>query len=299
MPASSSLLRSGENVSEPLDAERACQVLRDAAELIREDPIRNGSVLEFGKAGQLVMTGDLHGNLKNFEKLQRYCDLSRNPARSVLLHELIHQELLAPGDLDLSIDLLLRAAEWKCEFPDNVFFLQSNHELAQLLGQEITKGGRSVLSDFDRGVAERFPDNAEDVLACVNEYISALPLAARTRTGVFMCHSLPDATALQDFDFSVFGRRPTKADLAPGGSAYALVWGRFQNEQEVEWFAEQLRITCFVVGHTPQEFGHSRLGRLLILASDHNHGTFLPIDLSREYTPEQLEESIKKFAAVE
>jgi len=286
-------------VSTSYDPEKACQILRDAATLIREDPLRNGSLLEFGRAGQVVMTGDLHGNRHNLAKLQRFCDLARNPGRSIILHELIHQEPASVIEPDLSIDVLLQAAEWKCEFPDNVFFLQSNHELAQMLGQEITKAGRCVLDEFERGVALRFGDAADEVLTAVNEYIASLPLAARTRTGVFMCHSLPDPGFMERFDLSVFEREPTQADLSPGGSAYALVWGRFQTEREVEWFAERLGVDCFVIGHTPQEFGYSRVGRMIILASDHNHGVFLPIDLSRRYTPEQLEASIRKIAGIE
>ena len=74
-------------------------------------------MLEFGSAGQLVVTGDLHGNLRNFEKLQRFCALERSPGRSVILHELIHEDIVEPDQHDLSIDLLVRAAQWKCAFP--------------------------------------------------------------------------------------------------------------------------------------------------------------------------------------
>ena len=53
------------------------------------------------------------------------------------------------------------------------------------------------------------------------------------------------------------------------------------------------------MGHTPQETGYATIGRLIILASEHNHGTFLPIDLARRYTLEELEASIRKFVSVE
>lgn len=276
----------------------ACLTLREAAQLLLDDPLRRGSMLHFGSAGQLVMTGDMHGNLANFDKLEKFCQLERSPARCVILHELIHKEL-APGELDLSIDLLVRAAAWKVRFPDNVFMLQSNHELAQLTGQEITKGGRSVLLDFERGVAQRYGPAAEQVLAAVKEYIAALPLAARTASGVFLAHSLPDALSLATFDLNVFERVPTPQDLRPGGAAYALVWGRFQPAEMVDYFARRIGVECFVVGHTPQESGYNRVGRLIIIASDHNHGSFLPIDLSKPPTPELLEAAIRKFVSVD
>jgi hypothetical protein len=288
-----------DDVIDVTDAQTACRHLHQAAQLSREDPNRTGSLLTFGSAGQVVMTGDMHGHLRNFEKLQRFCALERSPGRSVVLHELIHQEPEAPDEPDLSIDLLVRAAAWKCQFPDNVFLLQSNHELAQLRGQEITKGGRSVLRDFDQGVALRYGAQAEAVLAAVHDYFASLPLAARTASGVFMSHSLPDPLAFEVFDESVFEREPTADDLAPGGSAYSLLWGRFHSANAVEYLAQRWGVEVFLIGHTPQEDGYAKVGRLLILASDHPHGVFLPIDLSRKYTVDELERNIRKFVSVE
>lgn len=281
------------------DADAACHILRQCAALNREDPIREGNLLRFGGAGQLVMTGDMHGNLRNFEKLQRFCDLPRSPARCVILHELVHSEVRMPDERDFSIDLLVRAAEWKCDFPDNVFFLQSNHELAQLRGQEITKGGRSVLHDFAEGVALRFGSAAGEVLEAVSEYISSLPLAARTLRGVWISHSLPDPLLLESFDLSIFERELTETDLSPGGAAYSLVWGRFHSPEAVAYFCRRVGVTCALVGHTPQEMGYAVIGNMIIVASDHNHGAFIPIDLAREPDIEHLEASIRKFVSVE
>jgi len=281
------------------DADAACHILRQCAALNRDDPIREGNLLRFGGAGQLVMTGDMHGNLRNFEKLQRYCDLARTPARCVILHELVHSELRMLDDRDFSIDLLVRAAEWKCDFPDNVYFLQSNHELAQLKGQEITKGGRSVLHDFAEGVALRYGRAASEVLEAVNEYISSLPLAARTQRGIWISHSLPDPLLLENFDLGVFERTLTSADVSPGGPAYSLVWGRFHSPEAVEYFCRRVDAACAIVGHTPQEMGFTVIGDMIILASDHNHGAFLPIDLSKEPDIDRLEAAIRKFVSVE
>lgn len=278
---------------------QAADTLREAAQLHREDPNRTGSLLRFGAAGQLVMTGDLHGHLRNFEKLQRFCALATSPGRSVILHELIHMEPDPPGAPDFSIDLLVRAAAWKCQFPDNVFTLQSNHELSQLQGHEITKGGRYVLADFERGVVARYGTDAPAVLAAVCDYVAALPLAARTASGLFLAHSIPDGLYVDSFDTTVFERQPTPADYAPGGPAYALVWGRFQSRQTVERFAQRVGAELLIVGHTPQEMGYARSGPLLILASDHNHGVFLPIDLARKYTGDELEAQLRKFVSVE
>jgi hypothetical protein len=281
------------------NAAAAVNYLREAAELIREDPIRQGSLLRFGSAGQLVMTGDMHGNLKNFEKLQRFCALPRSPGRYVILHELIHADPQANDGVDLSIDLLVQAAAWKCQHPDNVFFLQSNHELSQYLGHEITKGGRSVLRDFELGVQARFGYSFTEVLEAVNDYISALPLAATTANGVFLAHSLPEPLAIENYDYSIFDRLPTMQDYQPGGPAYQLVWGRFQPPKLVDQFVQRMGMKMCVVGHTPQESGYARWENLIIIASDHSHGVFMPIDLSESYTAEELVYNIRKFVSVE
>lgn len=280
------------------DADAACGCLLEAAELLHQDPNRHGSLLTFGNAGQVVMTGDLHGHARNFDKLQRFCDLAHCPGRSVILHELIHAEPEGPAGLDLSIDLLVRAAAWKCQFPDNVFILQSNHELSQLLRHEITKGGRSVTADFERGVMQRYGMRAGKVLAAVDQYLAALPLAARTGNGIFLAHSLPEPFWLEHFDPTIFARQLDAADCVPGGSVYALLWGRFHTPDILDSLATRLGAELFVVGHMPQEEGYAVIGRMIILASDHAHGTFLPIDLSRTYTIAELEQSIRKFVAV-
>jgi hypothetical protein len=276
----------------------AADLLRQAAAMIREDPERRGSLLYFGSAGQLVVTGDLHGNLHNFEKLQRFCRLQNSPGRRVILHELIHDEPLS-GPVDLSIDLLVRAAAWKCEFPDNIYFLQSNHELSQLRRHEISKGGRSVIHDFERGVQQRYGKDAELVVAAVDDYLRSLPLAARLANRIFVSHSLPDLLSFGLFDWSVFERELSEGDLEPGGSAYALVWGRYHSPQLLDLLAQRLDADTFITGHMPQDMGYAVVGRMIILASEHAHGTFLPIDLSRRYSTDELVRAIRKFVEIE
>ena len=77
------------------DSGRAAQIFLEAARLNREDPLLRGSLLVFPNYGQVVMTGDIHGHRRNFEKLMRYGDLRHFGARHVILHELILEDLLA------------------------------------------------------------------------------------------------------------------------------------------------------------------------------------------------------------
>jgi hypothetical protein len=55
----------------------------------------------------------------------------------------------------------------------------------------------------------------------------------------------------------------------------------------------------FVLGHQPQQQGWCQAGRnLIIIASDHNHGCLLPVDLVKPYTVEQLINSIVPLTSI-
>ncbi len=275
------------------------QAIREAARLNRENALREGSLLRFPDYGQLVMTGDMHGHLRNFAKLQRYADLANAPARHVILHEHIHAEHSGPIGDDNSIELVVQAAKWKIEFPDQVHFLHSNHELSQYTGKEICKGGRIVNYDFECSLTKVYGNYAEDVLEALREYIASFALAARTPNRVFLSHSLPNLGDMAHFDPSVIHRPLEQPDMVEGGGAYALVWGRHHPPELLETLAEMFDVDWFITGHQPQETGSAIVhDRLIILASDHNHGTFLPFDLKKKQTISDLARLIRPFAAI-
>ena len=284
-----------------IDAQQAISTLRQAAALNRESELLCGSVLEFPNYGQVVMTGDLHGHRRNFTKLQRFCCLAHTPARHVIIHELIHEEAVTYDDVDSSYELLIDTARWKCEHPDQVHFLMGNHELAQLTGHEIAKNGRIVTYEYERAVHAAYPEQGREVLLAMAEFMRSFALAGRTATGIFLSHSLPGPRELPAFDPTVFSRTPTDEDLTDFGSAYLLVWGRYQTEKELIAFSGMVGAEWFICGHQPQEEGYGVLhDRMIILASDHNHGVFLPIDLSK--TPKSIADltrRIRPFAGVE
>lgn len=281
------------------DAARDADIYLQAAQLNHEDPLREGSLLRFPDFGQVVMTGDLHGHRRNFERLQRYCSLENAPPRHVILHEIIHEDVVALTDMDMSHEVLRDAAKWKCDFPDQVHFLQSNHELAQINQHEITKNGRVVTVGFDEGVAETYGRGATRVLEGIDAMLRSYPLAGRTENRVLLSHSLPAPRDVPAFDATVLRREPTKGDLCERGSAHMLVWGRYQTEEALLAMADLLDVDFFICGHQPQESGYDILhDRMIIIASDHNHGVFLPIDLNRSVTLESLVKRIRPLAAI-
>jgi hypothetical protein len=283
-----------------VDAKKAIETFRQAAELNLDDPLLEGSCLHLPDYGQLVMTGDMHGHMRNFEKLQRFARLDKTPVRHVILHELIHEETPTFSTPDESHLLLLQAAEYKCQFPEQVHFLQSNHELAQMSGSQITKAGRAVCADYEAGVRSTYGSkDFEDVLEAMYGFIASHPVAARTPNRIFCSHSLPDDSDMPRFDPTVVNRRPTPEDLNEGGSVHMLVWGRRWNVAQLEHLRKVFDVDIFLVGHTPQEMGYTVLdNRVIILASDHSHGVFLPFDLKRKYDIDQLSKCIRKYVAV-
>ncbi len=287
-------------MSTTTDANAAIETYKEAAELNLDDPVRKGSQLVLPNYGQVVVTGDMHGHRKNFEKLKRFCGLTSSPSRLVILQELIHEESQGPDHPDMSHELLLEAARWKCEFPDQVFFVQSNHEVAQLTGRGIIKSGHGVLEDFTAGLEATYgPDDAPGVMEAIATFILSYPLAARTPYGVFISHTLPDGREIEDFDPSVLNRAVTREDVDVGQGAKFL-WGRRHTPELVDRLAEMLDAEVFITGHQPEPEGYRQAcERMLILSSDHNHGVFLPIDLSKTLTMSDLIRDIRKFVSVE
>lgn len=280
-------------------AAQDAEIYRQAAKLTREDPLLRGSTVVLPDYGQLVATGDLHGHRRNLERLMTYCDLEHAPMRHVILHEIIHEEPEGFAGADMSHEVLLQAAKWKTEYPDQVHFIQSNHELAQLTGQDISKGGRIVTFSFLAGVRDTYGPDSPIVIDAMMELLAAYPLAARTANRVLVTHSLPSPQTLPMFDPSVLDRHATSFDLRDGGSAYLLVWGRHQIQEQLDMLAARWEVDCFICGHQPQETGYDVLhDRLIILASDHNHGTFLPFDLKKPMDVNTLVSAIRPLASI-
>jgi hypothetical protein len=279
------------------DPEQIIDILDQAAVQNRLDSLREGHVLNLPNYGQVIMTGDLHGCVHNFKKLQWLADLERVVHRHVIIHELIHvgSERISEGDDSLM--LLVQSAAWKIDYPDQVHFLMGNHDLAQLTNREISKGGAASIASFNKWVAERFgAAAAEKILNKVNEFILSMPLAAKSSNRIWFSHSLPGTHAMDFFDFSIFSREWEPGDYVPKGSLYELLWGRNHTADQLAELAQLLNVDFFVLGHQRKEQGFElQHDKLIILASDHNMGCFLPIDLAKRYTFKELAERVKFF----
>jgi hypothetical protein len=279
------------------DAAAVIDLLGRAAEANLRSPMRHGSTVDLPDRGRLVMSGDLHDNSRNYRRLVNLAALDKGN-HYLILHELIHGGHLVNGR-DMSARLLFQAAALKVRYPEQVHILQSNHELAQVRGEDILKAGGSVIQAFGEGLEFMFGDEAAGVHGALARFVLSLPLAVRCPRGILCSHSLPSMRHLETFDPEVLKRTPTDADLAPGGSAYQMVWGRSHQEALAQRLGKAWGVRLFVTGHQPAEMGHEvESASILVLASDHEHGVALPIELSRDYTMDELVEALVPLGAV-
>lgn len=280
------------------DAGVVANLFHRAAEANLHEPLRHGACVELPRQGHLLMSGDLHDHLFNFMKILKLAALHRSPQRHVILHELIHGPSTVNG-ADLSVRLLARAAAVKLAYPNQVHFLQANHDLAQLGGEGIAKNGKSVTRAFDDGIDFIFGNGGEAVRAAVHTFIRSSPLAVRCANGVFCSHSLPPARMMPTFDTTVLDRVPTEADLLAGGAGFEMVWGRRHPQEVADRLAAVWNVRVFVMGHQTVEMGYEeQANTMLIIASNHDHGMALPIDLAKEYDRDALVRALVPLAGV-
>ncbi|MEM8873701.1 MAG: metallophosphoesterase [Planctomycetota bacterium] len=284
-------------------ADEVSETFEAARDELMLDPYRDGQVVRLQENAELWVTGDLHDQRTNFSKLLATADLGDNPRRHLLLHELIHGSYFDPNGAEDSWKMLYRAAELKCDFPEQVHFILANHDLAQIFGEGIMKAGLSVCEAYTKGIKNHFGETGGALVESVmTEFFLALPLAVSTPGGTFVCHSLPQDEQIDDFDYTVFKReRLKKPDYQRRtGPAYQLIWGRNMSPATTEKFAENVGANVIITGHQPQDSGFMVNGdKHLIIASDHAQGVLLPIDCGEKYEMADLVSKITRFVAID
>src|SRR3954468_22345480 len=257
------------------DADQVLETFAAATEENQLDPIRDQQTIMLPAEGELWIAGDLHDHRNNYRKITTAADLGNNPQRHLILQELIHGDHYDDKGREGSWEMLYRAAEFKCDFPNQVHFLFANHDLAQIHGEGIMKAGLSVCEAFNAAVKRDFGDRHTLVTFAITEFLLSLPLAIRCPNGLFFSHSLPQDDQIEKFDYTVFDRPLAAADYKRRvGPVYQLIWGRNTTADAVAQFADTMAAKLIVNGHQPQETGYLVNGRQLILASDHNQGVF-------------------------
>jgi hypothetical protein len=272
----------------------AVAIYRQASICNRNDKYRKGNVVYLPGHGRLIVTGDLHGNRANFREIVKYADLAANPDTHLILQEIVHG---GPSDEKggcLSFQLVLRAAQLKCKFPDQVHFLMGNHDMSVMLDSEVLKDGKEMNESMKKAIDRKYGEDAEMIVLQMKQFLFSQPLAVRTRDGLVMSHSLPADRFVDSFDPDVLERRLILEDMRRPNSAYLLCWGRNQSEETVNKMALILNARIFILGHQRQQEGFCRHGsKTVIIASDHFRGVIVDLDLAKENSMEDVIRSIK------
>ena len=260
---------------------------------------RRGNIIHLPDAGELIITGDLHGHRRNFEKIVTFADLENNPQRHVIFQEILHG---GPEDAEggcLSFKLLFDAIRYQLEFGDQVHLILGNHDTAIVSDIDIMKMGREMTRAMQAAMKRQFGGEYESVYPALKEYLVSQPLAVRCANRIWTSHSLPPDSDVDSFDTTVFERHSQVSDMVRPNPAYQLTWGRRHSEDALAKLAEFFDVDVFILGHQPQDSGWGRAGQnLIILASDHNHGCLISFDLAQSYTTDELTDCIVPLASI-
>ena len=262
-----------------------------AAEALRADKYRHGDLIELPLGGELILTGDIHGNLDNFEEVVARAALDQHPGRHLVLHELIHD--FCNRGKDYSYEILQDAAQLKIDYPDQVHIILGNHELAEVEGMPIQKDGRVIPLVFSEARMKALGKTGQEIRDAAKGFIRAMPVAVRTACNVWFSHSTP--TKLHQFSLGLL-TQATGSTLSAKGDASVktqvikdLVWGRDHSPQSAVAFAQKVGCEVLVVGH---EFAVDGLlvpnRHHLILDSTRENACFLYLKLDRKYTHREL-----------
>ena len=238
-----------------------------ATVLFRKTPGRSGGLIRLDDADEVMVVGDLHGNIPAFRRLLDIAALSANPKRHLVLQELVHGSRFYPNDRgDKSHQLVDLVCALKCQYPDRVHLILGNHELSELTNRPIAKAGVALNALFKQGIETAYGRHADAIYATYLTLFATLPLACRTPNRVFLGHTIPDPRDVDQLDVSVFDAETwPQSWMARGGPIYGLTWGRCVDDENIDKFAEIVDADLFITGHQPCDEGFRQANRRQII----------------------------------
>lgn len=278
------------------DPIKVLATVRKATELTRRTPGRSGSVVRLDDAEEVMVVGDLHGNLRAFRWVLSESALDRHPGRHLVLQELVHEINKYHEDRpDLSHRLVDLVSALKCQYPERVHLILGNHELSEVTGRTIGKDGQALNERFRQGIETSYGPMAGDLHQAYLVLFAALPIAVRTPNRVFICHTIPDGYDLDRIDVSVLDAEswPPKS-MKRGGAVYAMTWGRDDSGETVDRFAKMVDADLFVTGHQACEEGFRKANhRQLIVDGTDPYPTYCRFPAREPVSIDSLLDSVK------
>jgi hypothetical protein len=238
------------------DPDRLLTTLRQAVTHWRGTSGRAGRVLTLTNVRDILICGDLHGNVERFRTLMNRAELDKNGARHLVLQEIIHGPFRYPTGGDKSHQLLDLISALTCRYPGRVHYLLGNHELAQWHNQHISKGDDAVIDLFRQGVSDAYGSRADEIYAAYVDLFAAAVAIIRTPHRIIMSHSLPSARHQARFSLDILQRDAWQTeDVKYGGALHSLVWGRDTTLANVTAYLAKVDGDLLISGHIPCDNG--------------------------------------------
>ncbi|HNZ66941.1 MAG: metallophosphoesterase [Planctomycetes bacterium] len=276
-----------------IDNERLSKLKSAYALAIRgniEDKYRHGELIEFPTQGDVIVLGDLHGNLPNFQKIVQAAQLDSHPNRHLVLQEPTHTYEAKEDKSFLLIDEIVKL---KSKYPDRVHIILGNHELSEILGREILKGGICYNILFREGMKKEYGIHYEEIRDLMIDFMKTMPLACISPNKIFISHSTPPIQYMHHYSLDFF-RRDAK-DPKARAMVEKLVWGRDLTQQAADVFAKRVGCEILIVGHTACKKGFQvPNSRHIILDSKGTFATSIHFHFGKKYTQKYLVEKSMK-----
>lgn len=280
-------------------AQTILDLLNKGIEANHADKFRQGNLVSLPPTGMMIVTGDIHGHRRNFERILTYADLENNPQRHLLLQEIIHGGPENDYGECLSYTVLLDAVRQKIKFPDRVHIIMGNHDTAFITDAEVMKNGKEMNRSMCSAIDRQYGADSPQIKEAMKRFLFSQPLAVRCANRIWLSHSLPSNRRAEQFDKTIMDRPLEKNDIVRPGSAYLLTWGRNHDQLLLDTMAELLDVDIFILGHQPQPDGWRVAGmNLIILACEHNHGCLMRFNMARTYTIEELMEKTIQLSSI-
>ncbi|WP_406700410.1 metallophosphoesterase [Singulisphaera sp. Ch08] len=283
------------------DPEKLLKTIRRATELFRATPGRAGGIVTLDSALEVLVVGDLHGNIPAFRKVLDAAALATNPSRHLVLQELVHGLRFYPDDGgDRSHQLVDVVAALKCQYPDRVHLILGNHELSEITGRMIGKNGVALNALFRQGVTTAYAPRDAEVYSAYLELFAALPIAVRTPNRVFLCHTIPDPVDLDNLDLELLKANTwTPEAMARHGTIYAMTWGRNTAPETIDQFARMVDADWFITGHQPCDEGFRQANhRQIIIDGTDPYPTYCLFPAREPVSIETLLKGVHVFGVI-
>jgi hypothetical protein len=246
-------------------------------------------------AEEVLITGDLHGNRRNFNLIRDLADLDRHPGRHLIMQEVCHGGMTYPQNGGcMSHSMLEEVAAWKSRYPDRVHFLLGNHEIAEMTEYPIQKRNRMLNLLFRLGMQQMFGQAAEEIRQAYLPFLLSCPLGVRLGENILITHSIPQYVDKRGFDASFFQRELQWQDFLEDAPAFQMLWGRDYRSRNAKAFAALTHSAILINGHEPCPEGYLVPNHYqVIVDSCNNESKYLLLSTGRQWTHAEVVEQLR------